>query len=55
MSKGRLTFKLGDPEQMQQLRDYLGGEYVRRKGKRVAKNKKHSSSDRDLPDTSEAV
>lgn len=55
MSKGRITFKLGDPEQMQQLRDYLGGEYVRRKGKRVAKNKKHSSSNRDMRDTSEAV
>ena len=55
MSKGRLTFRLGDPEQMQQLRDYLGGEYVRRKGKRVAKNEECSSSDGDMRDTSEDV
>jgi hypothetical protein len=55
MSEGRLTFKLGDNEQMKKLRDYLGGEYVRREGKRVAKDEEHSSSDRDMRDTSEAV
>lgn len=55
MSRGRPTFKLGDPEQMQQLRDYLGGEYVRRKDKRVGKDKKHSSSNGDMRDTGEAV
>lgn len=55
MSEGRLTFKLGDNEQMKKLRDYLGGEYVRREGKRVAKDEEHSPGDRDMRAVSEGV
>lgn len=55
MSRGRLSFNLQDEEAMKKLRDYLGGEYVRGKGKRVEKDKEHSSSKRDMRVASEAL
>lgn len=55
MSRGRLSFNLQDEDAMKKFREYIGGEYVRRKDKRVEKNKERSSSDRDMRDTSEGV
>lgn len=53
MSKGRRTFNLQDEEQMQQYRLLIGVKNARRKGQRVEEDKEHSSSNRDMRDTSE--
>lgn len=55
MSRGRLTFNLQDPEQMEKLREMLGGKYVRRSrtnGKRVATDEEHPSGSPDMREAS---
>lgn len=55
MSEGRRTFNLQNKEQMEEFNRLFRRDYAGRKSDGMEENKKHSSSDRDMRDISEAV